>query len=114
MKITYLGSRHWDETQGCVRFEVLINGSHAHCAVGTKDLHLLCDEYTDALQAFDACRMVVLFYLSEHLSGRHQTKGPCLKIDFVPDPAEFEPRPNEIPFPPTNTPIIALDKRRTG
>jgi hypothetical protein len=114
MEIVYLGVRTWDALHGCVRFDVLVDGRPRHCAIGTRELQLLCDEYDDALQAFDACRMVVLHCMMEQASGKRDAAGEWLKIDMGTQcaPPRRGPRRVEIPFPlPVSTPLPPTKRR---
>lgn len=60
MAIMFSGPRFHDHTKSCVHFRVQSEGALLECTIKDEGLKSLCDEYNDAMDIFDSCRMFIL------------------------------------------------------
>jgi Protein of unknown function (DUF1488) len=60
MAIMFSGTRFHDHKKSCVRFRVQSDGELFECTIKDEGLKSLCDEYNDAMDIFDSCRMFIL------------------------------------------------------
>jgi hypothetical protein len=60
MGIMYSGARFHDLSTSCVHFRVVSDGRMFECAIKDEGLKSLCNEYGDAVDIFDSCRMFIL------------------------------------------------------